>query len=78
MLLSIVALASSTATVEFISLVHLLAALALVVALLVAELCWREEPRRWRTESSTPPLPRKRAGVVRPAAAKHALTWARV
>lgn len=67
MLLSVLGLGLSTASVGFISAVHLLAALGLLLALLVADFCWTEQPRRWRSEAvNEPPPPGERAGAVRP------------
>jgi hypothetical protein len=67
MLLSIAGWGPSAATVGFISVVHLLGALGLILALLFADFFWAEQPRRWGTAASTqPPPPGERAGVVRP------------
>lgn len=76
MLLNLSVWGLNSASVGFISLVHLLGALGLILALLYADLCQAEEPRRWRTAASTrPPRPKRRAGISRPAvSSRHA--WA--
>lgn len=73
MLLTVLGL--GTAAVGFISVVHLLGALGLILALLFADFCWAEEPRRWRAAASTePPQPGKPAAVTRRTASyRHAL-----
>ena len=66
MFLSSSVLGLSAAGVESLSAVHLLGALGLILALLIAELSWPEEPRgRWAAASTQAPPPEKRAGVIR-------------
>jgi hypothetical protein len=64
--------------VAYISLVHLVGALGLILALTVTDLCWTAQPlRRWSATSTEPPTPKKRSRVNRPALSNRPV-WAGV
>ncbi len=61
--------------VGFFSMVHLLGALALILALTVADFLWAVPPaRRWSVPSTEPPTPKGRTRAARPVASgRHAV-----
>lgn len=57
--------------VGFFSMVHLLGALALILALTVADFLWTMRPSRmWRASTAEPPTPKGRTRAPRPVSAR--------
>jgi hypothetical protein len=57
--------------IGFFSLVHLLGALALILALTVADFLWTVQPTRtWPPSSTQPPTPKGRMRAPRPVASR--------